>query len=106
MELVEQRVQLLPTHRRPPLVDLGQRAGGWVDDRCRGARLVVDADEVAEDRLGRELVEDAVSGSAAGEAARDCRGAEPLQRPRDVDAFPAGGGQAAARAMAVTELEV
>src|SRR3954453_335766 len=103
MELVEQRLQLLPTYGRPPLVDLGQRAGGGVDDGRRGARLVADAHEVAEDRLGRELVEDAVSGAAAAGAARNGGKAEPLQRTRDVDALPAGGRQAAARPVTVTE---
>ena len=52
-ELLEQRLELLGPHRRPPLVDLGVGAAGRVDDGRRRARLAVDADEVVQDRLAR-----------------------------------------------------
>ena len=62
----------------PPFVDLGVRGGGRVDDRGRRARLVADADEVVEDRLGGELLDDARPGEAAGETGRDDRHLEPF----------------------------
>ena len=53
VELLEQRLELLRPHGRAPLVDLGERAAGRVDDGGRGARLALDPDEVVEDRLAR-----------------------------------------------------
>ena len=81
------------SHLRPPLVDLGVRARGRVDDRGRRARLVADADEVVEDRLGGQLLDDARARPAAGEAGGDDRHVEPLQRARDVDPLAAGERQ-------------
>ena len=106
MELVGEHLQLVRPHGRAPLVDLGQRARGRVDDGDRGARLVGDTDEVAEDSLEAEILDDAVARAAAGETGRDDRALQPLQRPRDVDAFAARAREAAARPMPVTELEV
>ena len=91
---------------RPPLVDLGRRAAGRVDDECRSARLVGDADEVVEDRLVRQLFDDARPRSSPGEACRDNRNIQPLQRARDVDPFPAGKRETRACAMAMPRLEV
>src|SRR5581483_12084315 len=93
-------------HGRSPLVDLGQRARSGIDDGERGARLVRDADEVAEDSLERELLDDPVSRAPAGEPRRDDGSLEPLERARDVDALPARAREAVARAVPVAELEV
>src|SRR5206468_5259543 len=106
VELVGEHLQLLRPDRRAPLVDLGERARGRVDDGDRGARLVGDADEVAEDSLEAEILDDPVARAAAGETRRNDRSLQPLQRPRDVDALAARGGEPAARPVPVTELEV
>ena len=106
VELVGEHLQLLGPHRRAPLVDLGQRAGGRIDDGDRGARLVGDVDEIAEDSLEAEILDDPVAGAAACETAGDHRGLQPLQRPRDVDALAAGAREAARRPVPVAELEV
>src|SRR5437773_2275088 len=55
-ELLEQDLQLLGLDVRAPLVDLGVATAGRVDDRCRGARLVLDAHEVVQDRLRGQLL--------------------------------------------------
>ena len=88
-QLLEQRLELLGRDRRPPLVDLGVGAAGGIDDRRRRARLAVDAHEVVEDRLARQLLDDARPGRAADQAGGDDGDAERLQRARDVDAFAA-----------------
>ena len=93
-------------HGRAPLVHLRERAGGRVDDGDRRARLVGDADEVVEDPFEREVFDDAVAGAPAGEAGRDDRRLEALERARDVDPLAAGAGEPRARPMPVTELEV
>ena len=90
MELLEQHLELVARHLRAPLVDLGVRALGRVDDGGRRPRLLADADEVVQDRLGGQLLDDARAGAAAGEARRDDRDVEPLQRPGDVDPLAAG----------------
>ena len=54
----------------------------------------------------REVLDDAVAGAPAGEAGRDDRRLEALERTRDVDPLAAGAGEAGARAMPVAELEV
>src|SRR5262249_53150448 len=67
---------------------------------------VADAHEVVEDRLARELLDDAVARATAREPGRDHRRVEALERARDVDPLAAGGGQARARPVPVAELEV
>ena len=106
VELLEQGLQLVARDLRPPLVDLGVRALGRVDDGGGGARLLADADEVVEDRLCRQLLDDPSAGTAAGEARRDDRDVEPLQRAGDVDPLAAGKCQHLARTMALAALEV
>src|SRR5262249_56610024 len=76
-----------------------------VDHREVRRRLVADAGEVVEDRLLAELLDQPAAGRAAGETGRDHGAAEQLQRARDVDALPAGGGAALDRAMALAEAE-
>ena len=85
--------------QRPPLVDLGGRSAGRVDDHRGRARLVPDAHEVVEDRLRRQLLDDARPGASADEAGSDDRNVERLQRARDVDSLAAGERQAGARAV-------
>ena len=106
VELLEQRLELLRRHLRAPLVDLGVRALGRVDDGGRGPRLLADPDEVVQDRLGGQLLDDPRAGPAAGEAGRDDRHVEPLQRAGDVDPLAARERQHLARAVAVPALEV
>ena len=106
MQLLEQHLQLVGLHVWAPLVDLGVRAAGRVDDRGRGARLVADSDEIVEDRLAGQLLDDAGAGPAPGEAGRDHRHTQVLQRAGDVDPLAAGERQAGARAVALAELEV
>ena len=74
---------------RPALVDLGLLARGRVDDREVRARVAGDLDEVVEDLLGVEQLADPGAGRPGGEAGRDHRLAEALQRPGDVDALAA-----------------
>ena len=105
-QLLAQHLELVLLDLRPPLVDLGERVRHRVDDGGGGARLVADADEVVEDRLVGELLEDPRARPAAGEAGRDDRDVQPLERARDVDPLAAGERQARARAVAVAELEV
>ena len=104
-ELVHQHPELGLGHLRAPLVDLRLRARRRVDDERRGARLVADADEVVEDRLARQLLDDARAGAAAGEPGRDDGDVEPLERARDVDALAARERQHLARAVTLPELE-
>ena len=106
MELLEQHLELLGGDVRAPLVDLGVRVLGRIDDGRRRARLLADADEVVEDRLGGQLLDDARAGAAAGEPGRDDGHVEPLERARDVDPLAAGERQHLARAVAVAALEV
>ncbi len=96
VQLVAEDLELLRLDVRPPFVDLRVRGGGRVDDGRRGARLVADADEVVEDRLGGQLLDDARARETAREPGGDDRHLEPLERPGDVDALAAGEGQAAA----------
>src|SRR5207248_2150070 len=70
-QLLEQDLQLVLRDVRAPLVHLGVAAAGRIDDRGRGTRLVLDADEVVEDRLGSQLLDDPRAGLAAGEAGRE-----------------------------------
>ena len=107
MQLVEER------RRAPPGCTFGPHSlisvyvpDGRVDDGRRGARLVGDPHEVVEDPLGRQLLDDARAGAAAGEAGRDHGHVEPLERAGDVDPLAAGEREHAARAVAVAELEV
>src|SRR5262249_35094156 len=62
--------------------------------------------EVVQDRLVRELLDDARPGPAADEAGRDNGHAEQLERPGHVDALPAGERDARARAVTLPALEV
>src|SRR5215831_939581 len=105
-ELLVEDPQLLFRHRGPPLVDLRVRAAGRVDHGSRRARLVLDADEVVQDRLPRELLDDARPGRASDESRRDDRDAEQLERASHVDALPAGEGQTRAGAVTLAPLEV
>jgi hypothetical protein len=106
VELGGQHPQLLRLDGGAPLVDLGERARRRIDDRDRRARLVGDADEVAEDSLEAEILDDALSGAAAGETGRDHRSLQRSQRPRDVEPLAARAREAVARTVPVTELEV
>ena len=106
VQLLAQDFELVRLDVGAPLVDLGIRARGRVDDGSRGARLVADADEVVEDRLGGQLLHDPRPGAAAGEPGGDDGDLETLERPRDVDPLPAGEGQAVARAVAMPRPEV
>src|SRR5262249_50860076 len=99
-------LELLRLDVRAPFVDLRVARACRVDDRGRGPRLVVDPDEVVEDRLAGQLLDDAGAGPSAGEAGGDDRDAEALQRPRDVDPLAAGQRQALARAVPLAALEV
>jgi hypothetical protein len=105
-DLVEQHCELVRVDMRPPLVDLGVRRGGRIDDRGRRTRLVGNADEVVQDRLARQLLDDARAGAAAGKPGRDDGHVEPLQRARNVNTLPARQRQPLARAVALAELEV
>ena len=104
-ELVHQRVELGGRDTRAPLVDLGVRAGGRVEDDGRRPRLLADADEVVEDRLGGELLDDPRPRAAAGEPGRDDRDVEPLERPRHVDALATRERDDLAGAMPMPDLE-
>ena len=106
VELLGKRHELLGPHHRPPLVDLGVRARRGIDDGSRGARLVLDAGEIVENRLVRKLLDDALPGATAGETRRDDGDAEPLERARDVDALAARQREALAGAMALPAAEV
>ena len=106
VQLLEQHLELLGRDLRAPLVDLGVRALGRVDDGGRRARLLADADEVVQDRLGGQLLDDARARTAAREPGRDDRHVEPLQRARDVDPLAAGERQHLARPVALPALEV
>src|SRR5581483_4346480 len=81
-QLVEQHVELFGADVRAPLVDLGVGAAGGVDDGGRGPRLLLDADEVVQDRLRRQLLDDPRARPAAGETGGDDRNGEALERPR------------------------
>ena len=105
-QLLEQRVELVRVHGRPPLVDLGVRAAGRVDDRGRRARLAFDVHEVVEDRLVRQLLDDARSGLPADEPRRDHGHAERLQRARDVDPLAACERHTRTCAMPLPTLEI
>ena len=106
MELLEQHLELLGRDLRPPLVDLRVGALGRVDDGGRRSRLLADADEVVQDRLGGQLLDDPRAGPAARETGRDDRDVEPLQRPRDVDPLAARERQHLARPVALPAVEV
>src|SRR5205814_10619755 len=62
--------------------------------------------EVAAPSPEPELFDDPAARAAARETRRDDRSLQPLQRPRDVNALAARGGEPAARPVPVTELEV
>ncbi len=51
-QLVDEQLELAGGDARAALVDLRLLVRGRVDDRGRRARLLADADEVAQDRLG------------------------------------------------------
>src|SRR5204862_213295 len=91
---------------RAPLVHLGVRAAGRVDDRRGGARVVIDPDEVVQDRFRRQLLDDPRPGAAAGETGRDDRHAEPLEGPRDIDPLAAGKREPLAGSVPLAALEV
>src|SRR5205085_8575897 len=88
-ELVDEQLQLRRRDLRSALVDLGLVAGGRIDHRGRGARLLADAHEVVEDSLLGQVLDDARPGRPAGHTRGDHRLAECLQRARDVDALSA-----------------
>src|SRR6185312_12097614 len=88
------------------LVDLRLHAGRRVEHGGVRARFLADADEVGQHRLGRERVDDARAGRAAGEAGGDHGAPEQLDRARDVDALPAGHRRLRDRAMAAADAEV
>src|SRR4051812_24798607 len=89
-QLVAEQLELLARDRRPALVDLGLLAGGRIEHREVGARLLAYAHEVVEDRLLGELLDDPRPGRAAGEARGDDRLAERLEGAGDVDPLAAG----------------
>ncbi len=105
-ELVAEQLELHRRDRRAALVDLGVQAGGGVEHRGVGARLLADPDEVAEDRLVAERLDDPGPGGAAGQAGGDHRLAEPLDRPRDVDALTARHRRLVDRAVPAAGREV
>ena len=105
-ELLVQDLELLGGNGGPPLVDLGVRAARRVDDRGRRPRLVVDAHEVVEHGLARQLLDDPRTGRTADESGRDHRHAELLQCARDIDALAAGERQACTRTVTLSALEV
>ena len=105
VQLLHEHLELDRRDLRSPLVDLGVRPVGRIDDCGRRARLGGDAHEVVEDRLGGQLLDDPRSGTSAGEPGRDDRHLEDLQRPGDVDALAARERQHLARAVAEPDLE-
>ena len=103
-QLLAEQLELLRRDGRTTLVDLGVQPGGRVEHDRVGPRLVVDADEVVEDRLVAERLDDPRAGGAAGKPGGDHRLPELLDRAGDVDALAArhrgliDGAVAAARA--------
>ena len=75
-ELVLEQFDLALGHLGAAFVDLGLLAGGGIEHRGIGPRLVADADEVVEDRLLGQLLDDVGPGRPAGEAGGDHRLAE------------------------------
>ena len=105
VELLHEHLELDSRDLGAPLVDLGVRPGGRIDDRGGRARLGCDPHEVVEDRLGGELLDDPRPRSPSGEPGRDDRHLEDLQRARDVDALAAGEREHLARAVPEADLE-
>src|SRR4051794_34004156 len=105
-QLVDEQLELGLAHRRPALVDLGLLAGGGIDHRGRGARLLPDAHEVVEDRLLGELLDYPRAGAPSRHARRDDRLAERLQHASHVHALAARHGGLLHRAVAPPEPEV
>src|SRR6266508_3097692 len=105
-DLAEQHRELLRHDLRAPLVDLGVRPRRRINDGGGRARLVPDAHEVVEDRLGCQLLDDARTGASAREPGRHDRDVEPLERARDVDPLAPGQRESLARAVALAQLEV
>jgi len=105
-DLLEQHGELVLVDVGAPLVDLGVRRRRRVDHRRRRPRLVGDADEVVEDRLRRQLLDDARARSPSREAGRDHRDVQSLERTGDVDALAPRERQPLARAVPLSELEV
>ena len=106
VQLLDQHVELVRRHLRPPLVDLRVRVPGGVDDRGRRPRIVLDPHEVVQDRLRGQLLDDAGARAPAGQAGGDDRNAEPFQRAGDVDPLAACKRQARACPVPLVELEV
>ena len=105
-QLLAEERHLRVAHLRARLVHLGLDSGRGIDHGRRGARLLLDAHEVAQDRLLGELLDDARAGGPARETCRDHRLPERLQRAREVDALAAGHRALLRRAMASADLEV
>ena len=105
-QLVAEQLDLLGAHRRAALVDLRRLAVRRVEDGRVRARLLADADEVVEDRLGGELLDDPRARRAAREAGGDDRLAERLERAGDVDALAARHRRLLDGAMPASEPEV
>ena len=105
-ELVAKQLDLPLGHRRTAFVDLGLFAGGRIEHRGVGARLLADAHEVVEDRLLGQLLDDVRPGGAAGEAGGDHRLPEGLQRARDVHALAARARPLVHGAVAPSQPEV
>ena len=73
---------------------------------CRGRTgFVADPDEVVEDRLGRQLLDDAGAGATAGEPCGDHGHIELLEGTSDIDPLAAGEDEDVARPVPVVELE-
>src|SRR5581483_4938501 len=105
-ELFAQHLELFRPDCWSPLVDLRVRASRRVDDGRRRARLALDAYEVIEDRLRRQLLDDARARRAADEPGRDDGDPEGFQRARDIDALAARERDARARPVTLPALEV
>src|SRR6185312_3221598 len=105
-QLVAEQLHLALGDGGTALVDLRLHAGRRVEHGGVRARFLADADEVGQHRLGRERVDDARAGRAAGEAGGDHGAPEQLDLARDVDALPAGHRRLRDRAMAAADAEV
>src|SRR3954452_23054381 len=105
-DLLDESIHLVGTHHRPALVDLRLLSGGGIDDGEVGPRLALDVCEVVEDGLLRQELEDPSSGGSAGQARRDHRPAEELERAGDVHSLAAGDRARLHRSMTAAEPQV
>jgi hypothetical protein len=105
-ELVPEERDLGLAYPRPAFVDLSLLARGRIDHRGGSSRLLVDAHEVAQDRLHGELLADPRPRHAAREASRDHRLAKRLQGAGDVDALASRHRPLLGGAVAATDPEV